>query len=69
MLPAQPDRRVRPELPVRVLTAVAVRVRAVALTEVAVVAAPAPIVAAAEAVEAAVLPPAAVEDDADKQKG
>ena len=59
----------RPELPVRVLTAVAVRVRAVALTEAAVVAAPAPIVAEGEAVEAAVLPPPAVEDDADKQKG
>ena len=84
MLPAQPDRRVRPELPVRVLTAVAVRVRAVALTEAAVVAAPAPTAAVAvpaevtpevvdtaavaEAVEAAVLPPAEAAD-ADKQKG
>ena len=73
----------RPELPVRVLTAVAVRVRAVALTEAAVAAAPAPTAAVAvpaedtpeavataavaEAVEAAVLPPAEAAD-ADKTK-
>lgn len=74
----------RPERPVRVLTAVAVRVRAVALTEAAVAAAPAPTAAVAvpaevtpevvdtaavaEAVEAVVLPPAEAAD-ADKQKG
>ena len=73
----------RPELPVRVHTAVAVRVRAAVLTEAAVAAAPAPtaavvvpaegtpevvdIAAVAEAVEAAVLPPAEAAD-ADKKR-
>ena len=47
----------RPELPVRVLTAVAVRVRAVALTEAAVAAAPAAPTAAV-AVPAEVTPEA-----------
>ena len=61
----------RPELPVRVLTAVAVRVRAVALTEAAVAAAPAPTAAVAVPAEgtpeAVVLPPAEAAD-ADKKR-
>ena len=62
----------RPELPVRVHTAVAVRVRAAVLTEVAhtEVHAPAAVTqAAVDHAPAEVVLPQEAADDADKQKG